>query len=595
VNPSTALARVLVDELVRGGVTECVLSPGSRSAPLAFALHAADAAGRLRLHVRIDERSAGFLALGLAKASGRPVAVVTTSGTATANLHPAVLEAAHSHVPMIVLTADRPPELRGTGANQTIDQIGLYGGAVRLFVDVGTPEARPGQNAYWRGLTCRALASALGELAGAPGPVHLNLGLREPLVPDGDEDWLEALDGRPGGLPWTMRVQPPAPGHGTAAPGAGSAAAPVVPGAGSAAAPVVPGAGSAATPAVADDLPARTVVVLGDAVPAATAAALDLAEARGWPVIAEPSASAGAGLTLVAAADLVLDAPGFLDGHRPARILVVGRPTLSRAVGRLVASAPADVVARGGDWSDASRLATRVLPAVPRADGAGKVDASWLPAWQSAGQVVMTVVHELLDAGPDLVEPVMAQEVVAAAGSLLVVGSSKPVRDLFLAGSRPGLRVLANRGVAGIDGTVSTAMGAALAHGGPTLALLGDLTFLHDANGLILGPEEPRPDLTVVVVNNDGGAIFGLLEQGGPGHEAAFERVFGTPHRVDLAALCAATRTPHVLASTRNELRTALAVVQGVRVVEVRTDRTAAVALDRQLHAAVARALAPGR
>ena len=572
-NPSTALARVLVDELVRGGVTECVLSPGARSAPLAFALHAADAAGRLRLHVRIDERSAGFLALGLAKASGRPVAVVTTSGTATANLHPAVLEAAHSHTPMIVLTADRPPELRGTGANQTIDQIGLYGGAVRLFVDVGTPEARPGQNAYWRGLTCRALASALGDLGGAPGPVHLNLGLREPLVPDGDDDWLESLDGRPDGQPWTARVQPPAPDHGTAA----------------------PGAGSAATPAVADDLPARTVVVLGDAVPAATAAALDLAEARGWPVIAEPSASAGAGLTLVAAADLVLDAPGFLDGHRPARILVVGRPTLSRAVGRLVASAPADVVARGGDWSDASRLATRVLPAVPRADGAGKVDASWLPAWQSAGQVVMTVVHELLDAGPDLVEPVMAQEVVAAAGSLLVVGSSKPVRDLFLAGSRPGLRVLANRGVAGIDGTVSTAMGAALAHGGPTLALLGDLTFLHDANGLILGPEEPRPDLTVVVVNNDGGAIFGLLEQGGPGHEAAFERVFGTPHRVDLAALCAATRTPHVLASTRNELRTALAVVQGVRVVEVRTDRTAAVALDRQLHAAVARALAPGR
>jgi len=236
-----------------------------------------------------------------------------------------------------------------------------------------------------------------------------------------------------------------------------------------------------------------------------------------------------------------------------------------------------------------------VLPAVPADDGAGEVDASWLPAWQLAGQVVMTVVHELLDAGPGLAEPVIAQEVVAAAGSLLVVGSSKPVRDLFLSGSRPGLRVLANRGVAGIDGTVSTAMGAALAHAGPTLALLGDLTFLHDANGLVLGPEEPRPDLTVVVVNNDGGAIFGLLEQGGPGHEAAFERVFGTPHRVDLAALCAATRTPHVLASTRNELRTALAVVQGVRVVEVRTDRTAAVALDRQLHAAVARALAPGR
>ena len=569
-NSSTALARVLVDELVRGGVTDCVLSPGSRSAPLAFALHAADAAGRLRLHVRTDERSAGFLALGLAKASGRPAAVVTTSGTATANLHPAVLEAAHSHTPMIVLTADRPPELRGTGANQTIDQIGLYGGAVRLFVDVGTPEARAGQNTYWRGLTCRALSGALGDLGGEPGPVHLNLGLREPLVPEGDDDWPESLDGRPGGQPWTARVQPSAAGPRPASPG------------------------DVSTALVVDDLPSRTVVVVGDAVPAATAAALALAEARGWPVVAEPSANAGGG-GLLHVAELVLDAPGFLEAHRPDRVLVVGRPTLSRAVGRLVASAPADVVAHGDHWSDASGRAARVLPAVPRADGAGEVDASWLPSWKSAGQVATAAVHELLDAGLDLAEPVIAQEVVAAAGSLLVVGSSKPVRDLFLADPRPGLRVLANRGVAGIDGTVSTALGAALAHGAPTLALLGDLTFLHDANGLVLGPCEPRPDLTFVVVNNDGGAIFGLLEQGAPGHEAAFERVFGTPHGVDLGALCSATRTPYVLAATRDELRAALAVIEGVRVVEVRTDRTAAVTLDRQLHAAVADTLAPGR
>ncbi|MCW2585120.1 MAG: 2-succinyl-6-hydroxy-2,4-cyclohexadiene-carboxylic acid synthase/2-oxoglutarate decarboxylase, partial [Frankiales bacterium] len=175
-NPSTALARVLVDELVRGGVTEAVLSPGSRSAPLAFALHDADRAGRLRLHVRIDERSAAFLALGLAKASGRPVPVVTTSGTAAANLHPAVLEAAHGHVPLLLLTADRPPELRGTGANQTVDQVKLYGDAVRLFVEVGAPEL--GQDGYWRALACRALSAALGDLGSAAGPVHLNLALR---------------------------------------------------------------------------------------------------------------------------------------------------------------------------------------------------------------------------------------------------------------------------------------------------------------------------------------------------------------------------------------------------------------------------------
>ncbi|MDP9497013.1 MAG: 2-succinyl-5-enolpyruvyl-6-hydroxy-3-cyclohexene-1-carboxylic-acid synthase, partial [Actinomycetota bacterium] len=239
-NPSTALARVLVDELVRGGVREAVLSPGSRSAPLAFALHRAETRGRLRLHVRIDERSAAFLALGLAKASGRPVPVVTTSGTAAANLHPAVLEAAHADVPLLLLTADRPPELRATGANQTVDQIGLYGGAARLFAEVGVPEARAGSVAYWRALTCRALAAATDDGGGAAGPVHLNLALREPLVPDEDEQWVEPLDGRPDGRPWTQRV-------------------------------------AAETRPPQDDLPARTVVVLGDAPSGATAAALALA------------------------------------------------------------------------------------------------------------------------------------------------------------------------------------------------------------------------------------------------------------------------------------------------------------------------------
>jgi len=213
-HPSTALARVLVDELVRGGVREAVLSPGSRSAPLAFALADAEVAGRLRLHVRIDERSAAFLALGLAKASGRPVPVVTTSGTATANLHPAVLEADLSGVPLLLLTADRPPELRGTGANQTVDQLGLYGSAVRLFVELGTPGTRVGDVAAWRSRTCRVLAAALGELGTPTGPVHVNLGLREPLVPDGADDWAEPLDGRPDGAPWTARLPaaaPPAP------------------------------------------------------------------------------------------------------------------------------------------------------------------------------------------------------------------------------------------------------------------------------------------------------------------------------------------------------------------------------------------------
>ena len=560
-NPSTALARVLVDELVRGGVTEAVLSPGSRSAPLAFALHDADRAGRLRLHVRIDERSAAFLALGLAKASGRPVPVVTTSGTATANLHPAVLEASYAHVPLLLLTADRPPELRGTGANQSVDQIKLYGDAVRLFIEVGAPDARAGQDASWRSMACRALAAAEG-FGGDPGPVHLNLAFREPLVPDLEEGGPDR-GGRPTGLPWTARVT----------------ARPVT---------------------VMDDLPARTLVVLGDATAELTAAALRIAEARGWPVVAEPSAGAGAGTTLVAAAELVLGVAGFVAAHRPDRVLVVGRPTLSRAVGQLVAGSPCDVVAVGGTWSDPARQANRVLPGVPVASpgvpvagpaGGAAPDPAWLAGWQGAGAAARAAVDAVLDDLPGLPEPVVAAEVLRAATGLLVVGSSKPVRDLFLAGARPGVRVLANRGAAGIDGTVSTAIGAALADGRPAFALLGDLTFLHDANGLIIGPDEPRPDLVVVVVNNDGGAIFGLLEQGAPGYEQAFERVFGTPHGVDLQALCAATGTAYTLVGTREELRASLEPTAGLRVVEVLSDRRAAVDLDGVLKAAVAAAL----
>ena len=556
-NPSTALARVLVDELVRGGLHEAVLSPGSRSAPLAFALHRADAEGRLRLHVRIDERSAAFLALGLAKASGRPVALVTTSGTATANLHPAVLEASYAAVPLVVLTADRPPELRGTGANQSVDQVKLYGDAVRLFAEVGTPTERAGDNAYWRSLTCRVLAAATGDAGTRPGPVHVNVGLREPLVPDEDPRWTESLAGRDDDAPWTARV--------AAAPGG----------------------------APPDDLPPRTVVVLGDCARDVATAALELAQVRGFPVVAEPSAGARTGSCLVDAAELVLGAPGFLEAHRPDRVLVVGRPTLSRAVGRLISESPCDVVCAFGGWPDTSRSAVRVLPAVPAA--AGGVESGWLTSWLTAGMFARGAVQDVLYFSEDLSEPVVAAAVVGASPSLLFVGSSKPVRDLFVASPGPSARVLANRGVAGIDGSVSTALGAALAHqadgGGVAYALLGDLTFLHDANGLVLGPHEPRPDLTIIVVNNDGGAIFGLLEQAGEAYTDAFERLFGTPHGVDLASLCSATGTLHILATTWEDLHAALLPAGGIRVIEVRTDRQSGVILDHSLRHAVAEAL----
>ncbi|MFP5220060.1 MAG: 2-succinyl-5-enolpyruvyl-6-hydroxy-3-cyclohexene-1-carboxylic-acid synthase [Actinomycetes bacterium] len=541
-NPSTALATVLVDELVRGGVREAVLSPGSRSAPLALALHAADTAGRLRLHVRIDERSAGFLALGLAKASGVPVPVLTTSGTAVLNLHPAVAEAKQSGVPLVLLTADRPAELRGTGANQTVDQVKAFGDDVVEFFEVGAPSARAGEVAYWRSLTCRALAQARST----PGPVHLNLALREPLVPDGDSAWPEPLDGRRDGRPWTQLVASPPP------------------------------------PRPVDDLPARTVVVLGDGAEATAAQAL--AAARGWPVVAEPSSGAAPAPEVVPVPDLLLGT-GLLP--RPDRVLVVGRPTLSRAVGRLVASTPADVVAHGGRWPDPSRSARRALPAVPAPAG-GPVDETWLRTWQTTGAAAAAAADRVLDAADGVAEPAIARAVLDAAareGATVVVGSSTPVRDAFLAGPRAGVRVLANRGAAGIDGTVSTAAGVALSSG-PTFALLGDLTLLHDANGLVLGPQEPRPDLTLVVVDNDGGGIFGLLEQGAPEHADAFERVFGTPHGVDLQALCTATRTPY------RSWDGTLSQPCGLQVVHARTDRTAGVALVGRLRQAVAEAVA---
>ena len=553
VNPSTALARVLVDELVRGGVREAVLAPGSRSAPLALALHAADAAGRLRLHVRIDERSAAFLALGLAKASGVPVPVVTTSGTAVLNLHPAVAEASEAGVPLLLLTADRPPELRGAGANQTLDQVKAFGGFVRWFVEVGAPSARTGEVAYWRSLTCKTLAAATHD----PGPVHLNLAFREPLVPDGDDGWPESLDGRADGAPWTRVV---------------AAAEPARP---------------------VDDLPDRTVVVLGDGDPREALAAQSLAAARQWPVLAEPSSGAEPSDETFPVPDLVLRA-GVLAA--PDRVLVVGRPTLTRAVGRLISGAPTDVVARHGRWPDPSRTAGRVLPAVPDVSTT-TTDQTWIRLWRDAVGPAQEAALQVLREVDALTEPGTAFEVKGAAHThraALVAGSSSPVRDLFLWGAHR--RTFANRGAAGIDGTVSTAVGAALAHGaqggGAAYALLGDLTFLHDSTGLVLGPDEPRPDLTVVVVNNDGGAIFSLLEQGGPEHARTFERVFGTPHGVDLAALCAATRTQYALAEDVIALDDALVPATGLRVVEARTDRRAAAELDRALHAAARRALA---
>jgi 2-succinyl-5-enolpyruvyl-6-hydroxy-3-cyclohexene-1-carboxylate synthase len=542
VNPATALATVLVDELVRCGLTDVVVAPGSRSAPLALALHAES---RLRMHVRVDERSASFLALGLARRGERPVALLCSSGTATANFHPAVIEASESGVPLLVLTADRPPELRGTGANQTIDQIKVYGSATRWFAEVGAPENRSGQVAYWRSLACRAYQRAAGPAD--PGPVHLNLAFREPLIPDGDTAWCEPLDGADGG-PWVRaRVAPPP---------------------------------------VALHLPQtrRGVLVVGDGA-ANVRRYVAAAGMAGWPVLSEPNGNARYGDHAVSAYHYLLGTPEFADAHRPDVVVTLGRPGLSRPLLSWLGRAPEHIVVSAGldRWPDPTRSATQVAQAVeiPVASG----DDSWLHAWRRADLAARGAVDDVLDAA-GMSEPRVARDLAEALpnGSLLFCGSSMPIRDLDQAmRPRRGVRLLANRGASGIDGAVSTAMGAALAHNGPSYALIGDLSFLHDQNGLILGPREPRPDLCLVVVNNDGGGIFSLLPQAAL--RDPFERVFGTPHGVDLGYVAASTGTPYTLVEEIGDLPKALRG-HGPRVVEVRTDRQENAAVHARLREA---------
>ncbi|WP_432947826.1 2-succinyl-5-enolpyruvyl-6-hydroxy-3-cyclohexene-1-carboxylic-acid synthase [Kribbella sp. CA-253562] len=543
-NPSTAFARVVVDELIRAGVCEAVLAPGSRSAPLALALAAADREGRLRLHVRIDERTAGFLALGLIRGSGLPVPIVTTSGTAVVNLHPAVLEASHSGLPLIVLSADRPLELRGSGASQTTDQLKVFGSAVRLFHEFGAPAKQLGQVAYWRSQVARAVSVAVGIRTLDPGPVQLNCPLVEPLVPTDDDQWPEPLEGRSTG-PWTS----------------------------------VRGAAAAQPSSVSPGL--KTVVVAGDG---ASQDARLAAEAGRWPLFAEPSSRARIGPSVISTYRLLLQATSL--GEEIERVLVFGHPTLSRPISRLLARPEVEllVVAPTGLWPDAGRQANSVVSRV-EVTGADRTD--WLNRWQHADQLARPAIDKVLSTG--LTGPAVAEIVGEAVGAdgRLVVAASNPVRDLDLASVVP-VRTVANRGLAGIDGTLSTAVGAALATAGATYALVGDLAFLHDTNGLVIGPDEPCPDLRIVVVNDNGGGIFSTLEPGDSSYADHFERVFGTPHNVNLAHLCAASNIPYLLAESNQDLRAALSrTVTGIDVVEVRVDRSAHRALRAVLHGAV--------
>lgn len=567
-NPSQAMARVLFDELVRGGVSDVVMSPGSRSTAL---VTAADDDPRLRLHVALDERSAAFIALGIARVQRRPAAVVTTSGSAVANLLPAVLEAHHGRVPLVLMTADRPPELRGTGANQTIDQVDLFGGAVRYAVDLLVAQDCDDAVARWRAVAARAAAHADGRL-GIPGPVHLNIPFREPTVAVSDdgrsraEPFTSALDGRAEGRPW-LDVHP-----------------------------VV----SMVEPEALQELAGRIlgtergVVVVGDLADTegVGAAVAVIAAAAGWPVIAEPQTGARGGPHVIAHASLLLATP-FAASHRPDLVLRVGRPTISGPVGRWLPSSPQVLIdpsppLRAPDGVTSSIAADPVELLSALADLlALETSSSWLDEWRAADEVAAHAIDTVLGVSSSLGEPRLARDVMASVptGGLLLVGSSLPIRDVeAYAPARIETRVVANRGTSGIDGFVGTVMGAALAHDGPTVALLGDLTFLHDRNGFLLSPDAPMPDVVFVVVDNDGGGIFHQLPQ--REHVPAFERLFGTPHGLDLGEVARTHRLPYTLLADAGEVGVAVRAAcdaGGIHVLHARTDRDRQTTLRRHV------------
>ena len=527
---SPAVARSLLEELIAGGVRDVVLAPGSRSAPISLALADAERRGLMRLHVRIDERSAAYLALGLARGSGAPVAVVTTSGTAAVNLHPAIVEAAYSGVPIVAITADRPGAMRGSGANQTIDQRDLFGDDVVACLDLeGLDESD------LRRVVADALDLAVGD---QPGPVHLNVPLSEPLVATG----AHAI-GEVRARTRDLQSSRQRPDMSTLLPAGVS--------------------------------PARGLLIAGDFDdPVVRAEAAALAAALGWPIVSEPSGNLSSHPQALRHGPLLLGGAADRD-LIPDVVVTVGRVGLHRSVSAVIRAArthiAVDVPPRLGRV-DPLRTASVVLDAVP--DAADVIpDPAWAARWAAADDVAARVVAETLDveslSGPSVAR-IVAQH--AGAEDLLVIGPSWPVRHVSSYAGSLSATCIGNRGTSGIDGVISTAWGAALTRsGGTTYALIGDLTAIYDRNGLLAPATEPRPRLDYVVIDNDGGGIFSSLEQGAPEFAADFERVFGTPHGADLGTLLAAPRIEVTTVDSAAGLRSALErPAEGVRVIVAR-------------------------
>ncbi|WP_300345273.1 2-succinyl-5-enolpyruvyl-6-hydroxy-3-cyclohexene-1-carboxylic-acid synthase [Nesterenkonia sp.] len=577
---SLQLARRIVRGLVLS-VTDVVLAPGSRSAPLAYALAEAEQSGAVRLHTRVDERSAAFTALGLALASGRPAAVVTTSGTAAGNLLPAVMEADLSAVPLVAVTADRPEPLHGTGANQTTWQQGMFAGRVRdeLHLEQGQVRLKPASRDDMLAAetqTALLLRAGLGTADAPAGPVHLNVGFADPLVP---------AEGA--GLPAPVPTSPAEHLHAAQALGSLDAEE------------------TAWEPGPSTAEPTSALFVLGHRAPRE---AVELARELGQPMLAEPTSGARwSDLGPVQGYRLLLKSP---PGSAAARlreqtqlVVVAGRPTLTREVQRLISRDDIDVVQyapRAEPWHD-DRLPRRVVTELPQLRQlVGPAPQEWTQAWETAGlqaqQTIDAVLREEDQEAGSLSSVRVAQFVAETVRTPLLLGSSSVIRDVDLAAAltRDAPReIYAMRGLAGIDGNISAAAGISIGAGRRTTALVGDLTFLHDVNALLVPLTEQPPSLDVVVINDAGGAIFDQLEHGQvgrrPGWAEAVERLFGTPQTVDFEALADAYGHDYCFAEDLEELGEALQHPEdrvGIRIIEVRTDRTRL----RDLHARIAEA-----
>jgi 2-succinyl-5-enolpyruvyl-6-hydroxy-3-cyclohexene-1-carboxylate synthase len=575
-NRTFAPLEAVADELARCGLRHAVASPGSRNAPLLLTLAAER---RIQTVSVLDERSAGFVALGIAKSTGTPVAVTCTSGTAAANLLPALVEAREARIPLIVLTADRPPELREVGAGQSIDQIKLYGSAVKWFVEVGSHEPSRATAVHHRQLACRAYLTAAGDPR--PGPVHLNFPLREPLAPQAEDEPGTTggpLDrsvwrGRDDGRPWTSRRDPP----------------------------LVPDR----TPMedLARDISAspRGALVVGTAGEDVAPPAARLAAAAGWPLLAEPTSGVRCGphdrSHVVAHYDALLAGRDFAAAHRADLVIRIGDTPTSKPLRAWLGGTRQVVIDPHATWHEPTRTAEAIVAADAAATchaltsalaDAADPNSDWLRGWLQADAAVPGA----LEAAADPFEP---KAYAALAGSLpdgatVFVGSSMPIRhvETYFPKDSTKIRFLANRGANGIDGVVSSAVGAAVATGAPCYLLTGELALLHDLGGLVAA-RDLGVDLRIVCVNNGGGGIFDFLPVAEHAEPSDYERLVATPREIDLTEVAGLAGMPHAVALTPAQVRSGLG---STGLVEVPTDRAESVRRHRQTLARVAAAVA---